>query len=454
MFLNQPKGLGPIIALCLMATPILSATAASNNTVLTLEQTVRLAQKNDPWLSGNRHRQAAIDAQSVAAGTMADPKMSIGLANLATDSFDFDQEGMTQLKVGVSQMLPRGDSLAIKQRQLSLKASQYPFQRQNRHAKVAVTVAQLWLNGYKAQQSITLIEQNRALFEQLADIAQASYSSAIGKTRQQDIVRAQLELTRLEDRLMMLHQQQEMFVQQLGPWLSDGDLSPDRPLNLPQWQLSSTLPDVTLLEPQLYSQSTAVTPTQLYGYLAEHPAVKAVAQKIKASDSNIALAKEKYKPQWGLNASYGYRDNMPTGGRRADFLSVGVSFDLPFFTDNRQDQQLQSAVSQTEAIKTEKLLLLRQLMAGFNTAKARLVRFNQRQNLYQVRLLPQIHEQAEAALTAYTNDAGDFAEVVRARIAELNGQIDALGINVERQKTIIQLNYFFTGNHMTEGSAQ
>ena len=55
-----------------------------------------------------------------------------------------------------------------------------------------------------------------------------------------------------------------------------------------------------------------------------------------------------------------------------------------------------------------------------------------------------MHEQAEASLSAYTNDDGDFAEVVRARIAELNARIDALDIEIERLKTIAQLNYFFT----------
>lgn len=54
-----------------------------------------------------------------------------------------------------------------------------------------------------------------------------------------------------------------------------------------------------------------------------------------------------------------------------------------------------------------------------------------------------MHEQAEASLTAYTNDDGDFAEVVRSRIAELNAQIDALNIRVEQQKTIVQMNYYF-----------
>ena len=90
--------------------------------------------------------------------------------------------------------------------------------------------------------------------------------------------------------------------------------------------------------------------------------------------------------------------------------------------------------------------MLRKLKAGFETAHVQLKRLDERKALFENELLPQMAEQAEASLTAYTNDDGDFAEVVRARIAELNAQIDALNIDVDRQKTIAQLNYYFTAS--------
>jgi 3'-phosphoadenosine 5'-phosphosulfate sulfotransferase len=48
-------------------------------------------------------------------------------------------------------------------------------------------------------------------------------------------------------------------------------------------------------------------------------------------------------------------------------------------------------------------------------------------------------------LTAYTNDDGDFSEVVRSRIAVLNAEIDELTLNVEEQKIRLELNYLFIG---------
>lgn len=393
--------------------------------VLTLEKAISEAVTTDPWQANNRFNQRAIEAKSIAAGTMVDPKVSVGLNNLGLDHLDFNQQDMTQLKIGVSQQLPRGDSRSIAKKQLHLQSLQYPMQRLNRKGLVSVATAKYWLNVYKAQQSIALIERNRALFEQLADVAQSSYSNALGKTRQQDIVRAELELTRLNNRLLGLKQKQLMSWHELGQWLDVNAYSRPTDKMQPLELKTHLMPDFN-----------------------HHPAFKALLQKTKAQQQGILLAKQQYKPQWSVNAGYGYRGENTLGQGRSDLFSVGVSLDIPLFTDKRQDKQLEAAQAQYEAVKTEKLLLLRQFRSRFHTAMALFSQLTERQSLYEDKLLPQLNEQAEAALTAYTNDDGDFAEVVRARIDQLNAQIELLDIAVERQKTIAKLNYFYlTGNN-------
>lgn len=421
--------------------------------VLTLQSAVEQAEKNDPWLVKNRHAQDSMESMSVAADTLPDPTMSIALANLPVDTFEFDQEAMTQFKVGVTQMFPRGDILALKSKQLKIAGSQNPYQRIDRKAKIAVNVSQLWLEAYKAQESIALIEKDRPLFEQLADVAESSYASALGRTRQQDIIRAQVEITRLEDRLTMLKQKKETTVEQLSKWVSgnfrENYLEAETPVAVVAWSaldIDRQLPAVPMLRSELYSTTQETAPERLYEYFASHPAVTALDKKIAVNETAVEIARQSYKPEWGMNASYGYRDDGSTGGDRADFVSVGVTFDLPFFTINKQDKQVAAAVSQSLAVKTEKWMLVREMTADFARLRAQLLRLNDRRRLYQEQLLPQMNEQAEASLTAYTNDDGDFAEVVRARIAELNSQISALEIDVERQKTIVQLNYYFMNN--------
>jgi outer membrane protein TolC len=432
----------------------------ADSKALSFKKAIEVAQKSDPWLTGNKHKQQAIELMSTAANTLPDPKVSIGLANLPTNGFDFAQEGMTQAKVGIVQMFPRGDTLAIKSQQLKTQSEAFPYQRTDRASKVAVTVGSLWLDTYRVQQTIALIEKNRSLFEQLADVATASYSSALGKTRQQDIVRAQLELTRLEDRLAQLAQQKNGFVGMLTQWLSQfssensaGEavlLASD--FSLHQLVLSQELPEIALINRALVVKETWLEPNALIPYFSNHPAVMALEKNIQATKTGIKLAQQKYQLQWGINASYGYRADDAMGSSRADLFSVGVTFDLPIFTHNRQDKAVQSAVSATEAVKTDKILLLRQLLAAYSSAKGRLLRLKERQMLYQSKLLPQIHDQAAASLSAYTNDDGDFSEVVRSRIAVLNTEIDLLTLNVEEQKIGLALNYLFIGSLKTANS--
>jgi outer membrane protein TolC len=180
--------------------------------------------------------------------------------------------------------------------------------------------------------------------------------------------------------------------------------------------------------------------------LTAHPAVLNIAQQAKAMAVGVDVAKQGYKSQWGVNASYSYRADMPNNSSRADLVSVGVTFDLPLFTANRQDQKVKAAISSTEAVKTDKILLVRQMSASAKAIQAQLQQLTLRQNLYRNQLLPQVHQQAEAALNAYGNDDGDFSEVMRARIAELNTNIAALNIEIEQQILITRLNYFLIGN--------
>jgi len=429
---------------------------------LSFEMAIKSAQKYDPWLTGNIHKQRAIESMSTAVNTLPDPKISIGLANLPTNGFDFAQEAMTQAKIGIAQMFPRGDTLDIKSQQLRIQSEAFPYQRQDREAKVAVTVGSLWLDAYRVQQSIALIEKNRSLFEQLADVAEASYSSALGKTRQQDIVRAQLELTRLEDRLDKLAQQKNRYEGMLSQWLtrlpneksnkkvmanhSTEEAALYSDISLHNIVLSQQIPQIELLNSDLVQTKHWLQPQELVRYFSSHPSVVAVDKKVNATKTGIELAKQKYEPEWGVSASYGYRADDPMGRSRADLFSVGVTFDLPIFTENRQDKEVQSAISKTEAVKTEKLLLLRQLLGSYSSTKGRLLRLKDRQDLYRSKLLPQIHDQAEASLTAYTNDDGDFSEVVRSRIAVLNAEIDELTLDVEEQKIRLEINYLFLGS--------
>ena len=405
----------------------LPAFGESAPAALTLGDALRLAVTADPWLLGSQYREEALLSEATAAGSMPDPTLSIAAGNLPLDTFDINQEAMTQFTVGVSQAFPRGDSRALSRQQRMQLAEQEPLLREERSAQVQRTVTQLWFTAYLAQETIGLVEQSRGLFDHLLAAASTRYSAALGGTRQQDLVRAQLELTLLEDRLTGLQQRRDAAQRQLAEWIGADAALP----------LAAPPPDSSPVSETVLRAS----PRQHREWIVGHPAVRAVDRRIDAVTTEVELARQGYRPAWGVSAQYGYRDDDPMGRDRADLLSVGVTFDLPLFTDERQDKQVSATLARVAALRTERQLLARRLLAELETALARLQRIDERADLYATRLLPQMADQAEAALAAYNNDDGDFAEAVRGRIAQLDAHMASLAIAIERQQLMASIKY-------------
>ena len=82
-------------------------------------------------------------------------------------------------------------------------------------------------------------------------------------------------------------------------------------------------------------------------------------------------------------------------------------------------------------------------MASFYSNKGRLHHIAKRKAWYQQSLLPQFKQQSDIALNAYTSDTGEFSEVLRAHVAQLNAEIAYLALTVEEQQVILEMNYLF-----------
>ena len=87
---------------------------ASSDIPLSLNEAENLAIERDAKLSEIHLKSEALQEGSVAAGTLPDPKLKFGLMNFPTDTFERDQEPMTQIQLGVTQMFPSGDTLQLK----------------------------------------------------------------------------------------------------------------------------------------------------------------------------------------------------------------------------------------------------------------------------------------------------------------------------------------------------
>ena len=64
----------------------------------------------------------ALRAEAPFSGSLQDPVVGIGLLNLPVDTFDFDQEPMTQKQLFASQKFPWFGTLDLRQQASELKA--------------------------------------------------------------------------------------------------------------------------------------------------------------------------------------------------------------------------------------------------------------------------------------------------------------------------------------------
>lgn len=280
-FFIRPPGL---VLLCVLVS--LGSAAAT-----TLEQAVQIAIANDAGLSASEMQEQSLLAQGAAADTLPNPVMSVGIANLPTDGFAFEQEPMTQLKVGIAQQFPRGDSIAIRQQQFMHQAQAQPFVRADRKAQIRQAVTLLWLQALSARQQYQKVSDDRSLFEQLVQIVENTYASAVGNTRQQDVLRAQVELARLDDRLNAMDTQFQAAKARLSEWLAPTH-GEHRTVSLDDAAFDGVSAQNIALPEAVFDLLQQHRTSELAALLGQHPTVRAYYQSVRAAESAVALSEQ------------------------------------------------------------------------------------------------------------------------------------------------------------------
>ncbi|MGD8808782.1 MAG: TolC family protein [Gammaproteobacteria bacterium] len=391
-----------------------SAALAQRDVTLTLAEAERIALEDEPGQAAYLARAEALEEQSVAAEQLPDPRLRVGLANYPIESGGFSTEAMTQAQIGIQQSFPPANSRAHGAQRFTSLAQEMTETADARSRDVLAGVRTAWLESWYWERAAAIVLESRPFFAELAEITRSLYS--VGTRDQQDVLRSELELSRLDDRLIEINRQRARARASLAQWLPD---QAERPISesLPAW---NAIPPLEEMRARLDS----------------HPAIRAADARIDAREAGIELARDRYKSGWMLDVAYGYRDGIqPSGVPRSDMLSVGFVIDLPFFRNNRQDRALAAAFSERRAASETREQLRRRLVSELEAEHAHWRDLTRRLELYDRQILVQTSDHAQAALLAYQSEAGDFADVMRAYIDELNTRLDYLRLQVERTQS-------------------
>lgn len=409
------------------AIPILCSTTFANaeDSLVSLQDLLAAAIESDPWLVKSRQHESAYRQQATAAASLPDPQLTATLANLPTDSFRFAQEPMTQFNVGVSQAFPAGDTRRLKSEKLTAMGAQQPIQRAIRVATLRRQITSIWLELSQANRAIELIEKDRPFYQQLVKTTEAGYQAGTLTVSQQDVSRAQLSLARLDEKVLEYSQTRQEKIARLSEWIPANLLTKKF-----DWQLTNeTAPANALLG---------------------HPEVLLIDEQIQAARLERLTQQEATKPGWRLNTSYAYRDEDFNGRDLPDFFSIGVSLDLPLFTRNRQDQKIAAAADEVSALESSRLLKIKQLQARRKTALSRIDQLEKTITFYRGSLLSQFSTLSRSELDAYRANEGDFANVMRANISELDAKLELLRLETRLAEDYSELEYLNTSKGVSQ----
>lgn len=411
------KVICPVLTAMLLLVGSASSVSAAS---LTIGEAEQLALKEDFTLRAVNARSLSMSELSVSAEALPDPQLKLGFANLPTDTFNLGQEAMTQAVIGVRQMFPRGHTRALSGERMNESVARINAEAEDRKFMVLLAVREEYTHVYLHQQRQKILQQSLVVFTDLAEITRDYY--ATGRAHQQDVVQAQLELSKVEERLARIEQQEEETRARLAEWIGADAY---RDLD-PQW-------------PQVAQPATA---QQIIAELVDHPRLRAWQHEIAKAKTSEEIARQAYKPGFAIDLAYGGRGGQNTNGTdRADFLSVFVTMDIPLFTKNRQDRVLAASIADTSATEYARDDIYRSLKARVDQNTATLTREQERLGLYEEFLLPQAAFNAEAAFEAYQDAVDDLTTLMRARIGEYELKLSHAALLAEETITRARLLY-------------
>lgn len=403
------------------ALACLAALAAVPAHALDLAEAERIAVERDAVL-----RQLSAEAQgmrerAVAEGQLMDPKLRVGAVNVPVDSFSLDAEDMTMLEVGVSQEFPAGRTRALTRQRMERSATATEAVAADRQLVVRREVRRAWTELAYIAQARAELQGQVEWVEQMRASARARYASGEGK--QLDVLQAGLDVAMLREQMLDLDRDEAMRRAQLGRWIGDEQARLAR---------ASALPARAALEP------LAALEARLLG----HPAQQDFERRIAAAELAADLARQRNRPSWMLDVSYGFRDGEMMGGEsRPDMLSAMVTFDLPLFRANRQDREVAAARAETRALHEMHDDHQREMLAMLAEAWSVAERTAALERFYETDLLPLAEQSVQAALLAYRANRSMIDDVIAARRASLDAALKHLRLVADRAQAQYDIDY-------------
>jgi outer membrane protein, heavy metal efflux system len=353
-----------------------------------LPELVRIALENNREIRIMQARVAAAKAGVAPALAIDDPSFSYRA--WGTPLFAPWNLNQTQHMFMFNQTLPAGGKRELKYQAANQAVEVAEASVEAKKLEIAARVRAAFYELLRNQDELRLHHEQVALARQAVASARIKYT--VGRVPQQDVLKAQIAVTRLADHLAMFLQDGDLARVRLNTLMGRDPSSPLEVIG--EYGLPVALPGIASL------QQTA---------LDNRPELQAIQAGIRQLETTVRLTERNYKPDVMVGAGYML---MPSGSMNRNAYMAEISLNLPWLNRSKYDSQIREAQSQVnvqraelEALKAMVFQEIQEAMIRANTA-ARLA------EIYRDTLRPQAQATLKAASAAYQTDQTDFLNLI------------------------------------------
>lgn len=362
---------------------------------ITLDEVYALARERSPHVRAAHAVVEASRAREGAASLPPDPTLEIGVMNLSLPGLAPDMPASMAPQIRAMQTLPFPGKLRLARRIAGLGTGIASAEADETWWEVRSSAAAAFYDIYEADAQIVVMRETLDLLRTFEAAAKALY--AAGEGRQSDVLRAGVEVARMEADLRRMQAMRTAAAARLNAML-------DRPADTPV--PAPVFPALPLHVP--------ATDTLRAWAEQSRPLLEAERTRVEQARARTDLARREIWPDPAIGLAYGQRRGAMGTERMG---SVMVGFSVPVLGGKRQRSMRDEAEAGEQVAQAALAAERAQVGARIAELTAALDRTRDLVVLYRADVLPQARANVESSFSAYRVGAVGFTTLVDAQMA-------------------------------------
>lgn len=359
---------------------------------MTLEEMERVAMANNQEIRAAEGHTAVIKTRTAAAGALDDPTLMYrDWGTPLAKPWDLNQ---SQQMLMYQQTLPgrgkRGARTEVVRQQIAEGDAQVEMLRR----EISVRLRKSYYDLLRSVEEHRIHDRQMELARQALQSATVKYT--VGRVPQQDVLKAQIVMTRLAEHLVMLDEETETARAELNTLMGR---EPDAALEV-ALDAAGEHGDPRALPTLLELERIA---------LEQRPELKSIAASSGVAQAQLTLARKAYTPDFTVAGGYML---MATGSAYRNNYMAEVSMSLPWLDHRKHDGEIKEAEAAAQVVNSERDAQVRAAFLQIQQALIKARAAERRMQLYRDTLRPQAQAALQSAGAAYEHDRTDFLNLI------------------------------------------